>query len=220
MPSCRLLCNSFERTQNPENFWRRPGSTRKGRNRSKRSQTDDDDESAVCSCHSCLNMANSVASIKKKLDEALRCIQEIEALKQTQRDVERTQGWVKLIAQTTTATLEKEVADQGKAIGDWKEVANIYCWARKERAIINKPNSHIRRNKLIFFNIPKMILPLNLDRFFATLCWCYVIITQLFSSIIDLMLRHHHPFIPLRLYVIYIIIAHLFRAFASASWAP
>ena len=52
-------------------------SRRKRRKRSKGSQTSEENESAACSCHDCASMTHSIASTGKKLDKALRSIQEI-----------------------------------------------------------------------------------------------------------------------------------------------
>ena len=62
-------------------------STRKRGKRSKGSQTSEENESAACLCHDCASMAHLIASMGKKLHKALRCIEEIESLKQKQSDL-------------------------------------------------------------------------------------------------------------------------------------
>ena len=84
------------------------------RKRSKGFQTSEDNESAAGSCHDCASMALSIASTEKKLDKALRCIQEIESLKKKQSNLEIKNKELKEsldFANAKIATEEKKVAD-------------------------------------------------------------------------------------------------------------
>ena len=134
-------------------------SRRKRRKRSKGSQTSEENESAACSCHDCASMAHSIASMEKKLDKALRCIQEIESLKQKQSDLEIKNKELEEsldFANSKIATLEKKVADQDKAIGELKGgVKTLTKQAKEEKQRAINLESHSRRNNLIFFNIPE-----------------------------------------------------------------
>ena len=134
-------------------------SRRKKRKRSKGSQASEENESAACLCHDCASMAHSIASMGKKLDKALRCIQEIESLKQEQSDLEiknkELEGSLDF-ANSKIATLEKKVADQDKAIGALKGgVKALTKQAEEEKQRAVKLESHNRRNNLNFFNIPE-----------------------------------------------------------------
>ena len=134
-------------------------SRRKKRKRSKGSQASEENESAACSCHDCASMAHSIASLGKRLDKALRCIQEIESLKQEQSDLEiknkELEGSLDF-ANSKIASLEKKVADQDKAIGELKGgVKALTKQAEEEKQRAVKLHSHNRRNNLSFFNIPE-----------------------------------------------------------------
>ena len=132
---------------------------RKRRKRSKGSQTSEENKSAACSCHDCASMAHSIASVEKKLDKALRCIQEIESLKQKQSDLEIKNKELEEsldFANSKIATLEKKVADQDKAIGELKGgVKALTKQAEEEKQRAIKLESHSRSNNLNFFNIPE-----------------------------------------------------------------
>ena len=134
-------------------------SRRQRRKRRKGSQTSEENESAACSCHDCASMANSIASMGKKLDKALRSIQEIESLKQKQSDLEIKNKELEEsldFANSEITTLEKKVADQDKAISELKggvKALTKQAEEQQQRAI--KLESHSRRNNLNFFNIPE-----------------------------------------------------------------
>ena len=141
-------------------------SRRKRRKRSKGSQTSEENESAACSCHDCASMAHSIASMEKKLEKALRCIQEIESLKQEQSDLEIKNKELEEsldFANSKTATLEKKVADQDKAIGELKGgVKALTKQAEEAIAVVTISTFSIFQSK-------KMKRLLNLNLFFATL---------------------------------------------------
>ena len=67
-------------------------------------------------------MANSIASMEKKLDKALQCIEEIECLKKKQIDLENKnrelEESLELFAHAKIVTLEKKLAEQSKVIGE------------------------------------------------------------------------------------------------------
>ena len=114
------------------------------------SQTDEDP---------CNNMAEALADINRKLDVALARIQEIEEIKEKQRQMEKENVTLKeslefahqsIKEQTERANAqEKTISELTK---DVRELTQTVAF-EKERAI--KLESHSRRNNLIFYSIPE-----------------------------------------------------------------
>ena len=121
---------------------------------SQSSQTDKDNHS--CSCH---NMAATIEAINQKLDLALSRFQEIDALKEKLKDLQKETELKDSLsnAHTEIAELkETTVAQAGSIEALQKNVSGLQKDAKLEKARAIRLESHSRRNNLNFFSIPEV----------------------------------------------------------------
>ena len=102
-----------------------------------------------------VNMAESMAEMKAKLDSVLSCIEDIKELKQKQTSLEETNKQLEAsleFAHTSTKELKEKMAVQDEVIDELKKGVKSLTKQvayEKERAI--KLESNSRRNNLNFF---------------------------------------------------------------------
>ena len=105
------------------------------------------------------NMAKTLTEINRKLDLALARVQEIEEIKQKQHQLEKENASLREsldFAHQSMKDLTERAKAQKKALSELtKDVHKLTQTATFERERAIKLESHIRRNNLIFYNIPE-----------------------------------------------------------------